>query len=171
MKNKLKIFLLVIFMFISIIYIKIYKKSGYVNLNDGVYINKYFNISLVEPNEFYIDKEFSSKYINNYKINLFRMVSYLSSEKSIISATAYKLNHNLNKFINSDIEYNKKNMTNISPIKKEGKYITYEYESNNWNNKAFICEKKGYAIKIIISYKHKKDKDYYLHNINLIDNN
>lgn len=49
--------------------------------------------------------------------------------------------------------------------------MTYEYKNNNWNSKDFIYEKRGYAIKIVISYKYKKDKDYYLHNINLISNN
>lgn len=99
------------------------------------------------------------------------MVSNLSDEKGIILATAHKLKGNLEEFINSEFEYSKKNMTNVSPIKKEGKYMTYEYKNNNWNSKDFIYEKRVYAIKIVISYKYKKDKNYYLHNINLISDN
>ena len=171
MKIKLKWILILIILFSFIMNIQLYNKVGNINLNDRVYTNKYFNISLVEPNNFYIDKDFSCKHVDSSNINLFRMVSDLSSEKGMISATAHKLKDSLNKFINLEWEYNKKNMINTSSIKREGKYMTYEYENNNWNNKVFICEKRGYAIKIVISYKYKKDKEYYLHNINLISNN
>ena len=171
MKNKFKFLLIIITLFIFIVYIKTYNKAGNINLNDGVYTNKYFNISLVEPNDFYIDKDFSCKYINSSEINLFKMVSNLSYEKGIILATAHKLKGNLEEFIDLEFKYNKKNMTNVSNIKKEGKYMTYEYKNNKWNSKDFIYEKRGYAKKIVISYKYKKDKDYYLHNINLISGN
>lgn len=171
MKKILKLLLIIMVLVTSIIFINSYNKLGNINLNDGVYTNKYFNITLVEPPNFYIDEEFSCKYINHSDMNLFKMVSDLSSEKSVISATAHKLKSNLNEYIESDLEDNGKNMINRTSIKKEGIYMTYEYENNDWNNKAFICEKKGYAIKIIISYKDKKDKNYYLHNINLISNN
>lgn len=171
MKKILKVLLIIIVLLTFISFIDFYNKLGNIDMNDGVYTNKYFNITLVEPPNFYIDEEFSCKYINHSDMNLFKMVSDLSSEKSIISATAHKLNSNLNEYIESDLEDNRKNMINRTSIIKEGIYMTYEYENKNWNNKVFICEKKGYAIKIVISYKDKKDKDYYLHNINLINNN
>ena len=115
--RRYKLLLIIIILFIFIAYIKTYNKAGNINLNDGVYTNKYFNISLVEPNDFYIDKDFSCKYINSSDINLFRMVSNLSDEKGIILSTAHKLKGNLEEFINSEFEYSKKNMTNVSPIK------------------------------------------------------
>lgn len=159
MKKKLKLLLTIIVLVILIIFIKSYNKLGNININDGVYTNKYFNITLVEPPNFYIDKEFSCKYINHSEINLFKMVSDLSLEKSVILATAHKLKDNLNEYIESELE---ENMINRTSIKKEGIYMTYEYENKDWNNKVFICEKKGYAIKISISYKDKNDKNYYL---------
>lgn len=170
MKNKfLKIILPVVMIVTTLllVYNQQFNIKGIYNKENEVYTNKYLNIKLINLPTFYVDESFS-KSDNNGMINLFRIKNYITNSQEIndkidIMIKAQKLNVDFQKYVNEffDKEDKKDNVTSLSDIVKEGRYLTKEYKQGNWYYKVYLYKEKNYAVNISIKYTDNENKEVY----------